>query len=90
MKRIAITDKEAAPVDDIGSPWAVLAKGRYKALQGLSGSCEWVAGRKGITTDLNGVFFVPIIKTSGALAQVRSRPEAGEKRTSVQLRTRLG
>lgn len=79
MKRIAITDKEAAPVDDIGSPWAVLAKGRYKALQGLSGSCEWVAGRKGITTDLNGVFFVPIIKTSGALAQVRSRPEAGKK-----------
>lgn len=79
MKRIAITDKEAAPVDDIGSPWAVLAKGRYKVLQGLSGSCEWVAGRKGITTDLNGVFFIPIIKTSGALAQVRSRPEAGKK-----------
>lgn len=79
MKRISITDKEAAPVDDIGSPWAVLAKGRYKVLQGLSGSCEWVAGRKGITTDLNGVFFVPIIKTSGALAQVRSRPEAGKK-----------
>lgn len=79
MKRIAITDKEAAPVDDIGSPWAVLAKGRYKVLQGLSGSCEWVAGRKGITTDLNGVFFVPIVKTSGALAQVRSRPEAGKK-----------
>ncbi|NCN87971.1 MAG: N-6 DNA methylase [Gallionella sp.] len=79
IKRVAITTKEAAPVDGAGSPWAVLAKGRYKILQALAGTCEWVAGRKGITADLNGVFFVPIIQSSGKLVQVRSRPEAGKK-----------
>ncbi len=79
MARTAITPKEAAPVDEPGSPWAVLAKGRYKALQALSGTCEWTAGRKGITTDLNGVYFVSILDSNGALVQVRSRPEAGKK-----------
>lgn len=79
MARVAITTKEAMPVNGTGSPWAVLTKGRYKELKVLAGTCGWVAGRKGITTDLNGVFFVPIIKTSGTLAQVRSRPEAGKK-----------
>ena len=79
MARVAITAKEAVPVNGVGSPWAVLAKGRYKELKPLSGTCGWVAGRKGITADLNGVFFVPIIKTNGLLVQVRSRPEAGKK-----------
>jgi hypothetical protein len=79
IKRVAITTKEAAPVDGVGSPWAVLAKGRYNLLQAFSGKCEWVAGRKGITADLNGVFFVPIVQSSGKLVQVRSRPDAGKK-----------
>jgi len=81
MARVAITTKEAAPVDVAGSPWAVLTKGRYKALQALSGTCSWVAGRKGITTDLNGVFFVPVVNSNSKnkLVQVRSRPEAGKK-----------
>lgn len=78
-KRVVVTTKEAAPVDGTGSPWAVLAKNRFKILQALAGTCEWVAGRKGITTDLNGVFFVPIIQSSEKLVQVRSRPEAGKK-----------
>ena len=77
--RVAIENKEAAPVDGLGSPWAVLGKGRYTALQGIAGACEWVAGRKGITTDLNGVYFVPIINSKDNLVQVRSRPEAGKK-----------
>jgi len=79
MDRVSITTKEAAPVDGVGSPWAVLAKGRYQALKALSGECTWVAGRKGITTDLNGVYFVPIIQDNGTLVQIRSRPEAGKK-----------
>jgi len=53
---------------------------KFKGLQALSGTCGWVAGRKGITTDLNGVFFVPIVQTNGVLVQVRSRPEAGKKK----------
>jgi len=79
MKRVAITSKEAVPVDGEGSPWAVLTKGRLKALRALSGTCLWVAGRKGITTDLNGVYFVPIIQDNGKHVQIRSRPEAGKK-----------
>lgn len=79
MKRVSITTKEATPVDGKGSPWAVLTKGRFKALKALSGECTWVAGRKGITTDLNGVYFVPVIQDNGTLVQIRSRPEAGKK-----------
>lgn len=79
MLRVKITTKEAAPVDEAGSPWAVLTKGRYKILEALSGKCGWVAGRKGITADLNGVFFVPIIQNNDTLVLVHSRPEAGKK-----------
>jgi hypothetical protein len=79
LKRTSITAKEAAPVDGLGSPWAVLTKGRFAKLSVLSGACTWVAGRKGITTDLNGVFFVPVLQDNGELVQVRSRPDAGKK-----------
>lgn len=79
MGRVSITIKEAMPVDEKGSPWAVLTKGRFKILKALSGECTWVAGRKGITTDLNGVYFVPVIQDNGKLVQIRSRPEAGKK-----------
>lgn len=79
MKRVSITTKEAAPVDGEGSPWAVLTKGRFNTLKALSGACAWVAGRKGITTDLNGVYFVPVIQDNGSLVQIRSRPDAGKK-----------
>jgi hypothetical protein len=78
-ERVVITAKEAAPVDDEGSPWAVLTKGRFNILKGLSGECAWVAGRKGITTDLNGVYFVPVLQDNGTVVQIRSRPEAGKK-----------
>lgn len=77
--RIAIATREAAPVDGAGSPWAVLSVGRHADLQALSGTCDWVAGRKGITTDLNGVYFVPVVSTSNSAVQIRSRPEAGKK-----------
>lgn len=79
ITRVAVNTKEAAPVDVAGSPWAVLAKGRYKVLQGLAGVCSWVDGRKGITTDLNGVYFVPIIQAKNGQIQVESRPGAGKK-----------
>jgi hypothetical protein len=79
MKRVSITIKEAAPVDGKGSPWAVLTKGRFNTLNALSGECPWVAGRKGITTDLNGIYFVPVIQDNGTLVQICSRPDAGKK-----------
>lgn len=79
IQRTSVIDKEAAPVDIIGSPWAVLNKGRYKVLKGLSGIDSKIEGRKGITTDLNGVYFVPILKTKNGIVQIQSRPEAGKK-----------
>ena len=78
-KRVVVTEKEAFPVGEIGSPWSVLKKGRFKALKLLGGKCAWAAGRKGITTDLNGVYFVPELQHNNKLIQVRSRPEAGRK-----------
>jgi hypothetical protein len=77
--RVSIEAKEAAPVDEAGSPWAVLSKGRHEALKALSGCCDWVTGRKGITCDLNGVYFVPIIAQTNSTVQIRCRPEAGKK-----------
>lgn len=79
MERIFMVEKEAAPVDKKGSPWSVLKKGRFEILNALSGECSWVAGRKGITADLNGVYFVPVLQSSRQLVQIRSRPEAGKK-----------
>jgi hypothetical protein len=79
MDGLEYLNMEAAPVDIDGSPWAVLSKGRHKQLKALSGVCDWVAGRKGITADLNGVYFVPIIQNNGVNVQIRSRPEAGKK-----------
>lgn len=81
--RTTTEDQEAMPVGEAGSPWAVLAKGRYKMLRNLSGTCSWIAGRKGITTDLNGVYFVPILQSTNGLVQVRSRPGAGKKNIGV-------
>lgn len=78
-KRVVVVNKEAAPVDEDGSPWAILSKGRFKLLKEISGECDWVSGRKGITTDLNGVYFVPITQDNGKLVKIRSRPEAGKK-----------
>lgn len=79
MNRVVIDAKEAAPVEGDGSPWAVLAQGRLDNLQALSGACTWTAGRKGITTDLNGVYFVPILRDNGSLVEICSRPSAGKK-----------
>ncbi|MCT8352118.1 Eco57I restriction-modification methylase domain-containing protein [Photorhabdus kayaii] len=79
LKAISHTTKEAFPVGDEGSPWAILAPGRFNAIKYLSLQCEWTKGRKGITTDLNGVYFVPILQNNGTLVQIQSRPEAGRK-----------
>lgn len=78
-QRITIEMMEAIPVGEAGSPWAVLAEGRHYALNTISGQCSWTSGRKGVTPDLNGVFYVPIIDATDTLVQIRSRPEAGRK-----------
>lgn len=78
-KTLESDHKEAFPVSEEGSPWAILSKGRFGAIKYLSSECEWTQGRKGITADLNGVYFVPILQDNGKLVEIRSRPEAGRK-----------
>ncbi len=76
-------DMEANPVSDLGSPWAILPPGRFKVLQPMSvvQAKPWVEGRKGITVDLNGVYFVRQLAVNSKTKQVQieSRPEAGKK-----------
>jgi len=79
LQRVHIKDWEATPVDGGNSPWAILPKGRFKAMSAIQGESTWVAGRKGVTADLNGVFMVRVVDTNKAqgLVQIETRPEAG-------------
>ncbi|ASA25716.1 Eco57I restriction-modification methylase domain-containing protein [Paenibacillus donghaensis] len=83
--RIHSVHLEAVPVNGLRSPWSILPPGRFQALNKIMGISTWVRGRKGVTTDLNGVYFVRIInqnETSG-LVQIETRPEAGKKDIGV-------
>lgn len=77
------TPMEANPIVGGGSPWAILPSGRFSLLQPMAQVNEtpWVEGRKGITVDLNGVYFVRIVDENKDehLVQIQSRPEAGKK-----------
>lgn len=79
LQRVTIKDWEATPVDGGNSPWAVLPKGRFKDMAGIQGESNWIAGRKGVTTDLNGIFMVRVVAANKArgLVQIETRPEAG-------------
>ena len=79
MRRVRRRRLEATPVGSEGSPWAILEPGRFAALSSISGRSDWVHGRKGITTDLNGLYFVNITATNSRtrLVRVQTRPEAG-------------
>jgi hypothetical protein len=80
LARITIENKEANPVGLDGSPWAILAKGRFAFVCALSGVCTWVQGRKGITADLNGVYFLAVTgqNAKSNLVEVTTRPDAGK------------
>lgn len=71
---------EATPVGGGNSPWAILPPGRFRDMKSLQGQSDWVAGRKGITADLNGIYMVRIIAENpvAGLVQIETRPEAGK------------
>jgi hypothetical protein len=54
---VDIIKMEANPVSQTmeGAPWAIMKPGHFAAYQPMFGPSTWVNGRKGITTDLNGV-----------------------------------
>lgn len=81
LERVSRLEWEASPVGDIGSPWAVMPVGRFAEISRMARPCEWVEGHKGITTDLNGVYFVPVIDHNQAdhLVQIETQPNSGRK-----------
>ena len=83
LSRTQLVEYEATPVSNIDSPWAILPPGEYAQCKKLVGQSDWVEGKKGITCDLNGVYFVNIvgISSDNALVQIETRPEAG--RTNI-------
>lgn len=78
LERVDIRTLEAAPVEEVGSPWAVLEAGRFEILKKLSGKCSWTEGRKGVTVDLNGVYFVSVLEWTEDKLKIKSRPSAGK------------
>lgn len=79
LGRVLIEKREGTPVGEEGSPWAILPVGRFDVVKRITGRCGWVQGRKGITADLNGLYFVPITNSNATtgLVEITSRPEAG-------------
>ena len=82
LKRVAVLTMEAHPVSDTleGAPWAVMKPGHFAACKPLFGPSTWVNGRKGITTDLNGVYFVDVLDSNATdgTVKVRTRPHEGK------------
>ena len=81
--RVSTEEREGTPVGAEGSPWAILPVGRFAAVKRIAGRCSWVQGRKGITADLNGLYFVPVTGSNATtgLVEIATRPEAG--RTNI-------
>ncbi|MEX3555853.1 MAG: N-6 DNA methylase [Burkholderia gladioli] len=88
LERVERDTWEATPVGGTGSPWAVLPIGRFSEISQIARPCEWVEGHKGITTDLNGVYFVPIIDQNkeDRLVQIETQPGSGRKDIGVARR----
>jgi hypothetical protein len=86
LSRIEASAMEATPVAGEGSPWAILHPGRFKEVEKLSGRCDWVQGRKGITADLNGIYFVEVLGTNKKrnLVKIATRPEAGRNNIGIR------
>ncbi|HMF52692.1 MAG TPA: N-6 DNA methylase [Candidatus Saccharimonadales bacterium] len=79
LDRVDVNDWEATPVDGGNSPWAILPKGRFADMSALQGESDWIAGRKGVTADLNGLYMLRVVAKNekSGLVQVETRPEAG-------------
>lgn len=82
LNLVDVIQMEANPVSDTmeGAPWAIMKPGHFAAYKTLFGPSTWVNGRKGITTDLNGVYFVNVLDSNAAAGtvKVRTRPHEGK------------
>ncbi|MCA3187139.1 MAG: SAM-dependent methyltransferase, partial [Cupriavidus sp.] len=82
LKDMGFLPWEANPASDTdtGAPWSIMEPGRFATAKALFGKSSWVQGRKGITTDLNGVFFVTVsdVNEADGLVKVTTRPQEGK------------
>jgi hypothetical protein len=80
LARVTQKAWEATPVSGGNSPWAILPPGRFQDMKNIQGKSDWIAGRKGVTADLNGVYMVQILAENAktGLVQVETRPDAGK------------
>ncbi len=85
MRAVDRLAMEANPVSTTieGAPWAIMLPGHFSAYRTLFSPSTWVNGRKGITTDLNGIYFVEIIDTDSADQSVKVRTRPGEGKTDI-------
>lgn len=83
--RMNILVKEANPAsaDMAGAPWAIMDAATFARHRELLGASRWVSGRKGITTDLNGLFFVSIEEANEKTGKVKVRTRPQEGRTDI-------
>ena len=81
LEVIEAHDREAKPVGGLGTPWIILRAGRFAQMAPIRGRSRTVHGRKGVTADLNGVYFVPVEtkNDTNGLVRIRTRPEAGKR-----------
>lgn len=86
--RIMRISQEAEPVGEEGSPWAILERGYFESVRKIAGTSAWAQGRKGITCDRNGIYFVRIVNQSATkgLVQIETRPESGKTALGVAQR----
>ncbi|WP_145653776.1 Eco57I restriction-modification methylase domain-containing protein [Bacillus paralicheniformis] len=79
--QVQMFEMEANPVNEEKSPWAILPPRRFEEMKNITGKSSWIQGRKGITADLNGVYFVNIVAVNeeDGLVQIETRPESGKK-----------
>ncbi len=80
MRLIAPTDKLAIAIPP-DQRWSILDPAHLALVPKLRGGSETWRGRKGITTDLNGAYFVEIVGpgASPGLVRVRTIPSSGKK-----------
>ena len=78
-----ITEREelvAEPVYRPGGPWLTASPQALESIKTILGRAEYQA-RKGVTTDLNGVYWLEVIgPASGGLLHVRNRHDIGRKK----------
>ncbi|WP_417811962.1 Eco57I restriction-modification methylase domain-containing protein [Thalassospira alkalitolerans] len=87
LERVDVSEFEASPVEGLRGPWAILRKGRLHQMRAIQGASEWIQGRKGITTDLNGLYMVSVVgQNNQGLVQIQTRPEAckGPNRRKIE------